>query len=121
MARASAPFGFKALTDGGTFGTVALAVFHDMPILGHVTSRSALCMVQAYDYLEMPCPQADLDVPFRYCRTIAKGLPCPRVLECWEDRFTIRDYLRDHYTPEELIMIFGETRHGLSGPPEINR
>lgn len=78
-------------------------------------------MVQPYDDLEVYCPQAGLNMPFRYCRTVAKGLPCPKILECWEDRFTIRDYLRDHYTPEELAMIFGDTHRGLSDQPGTSR
>lgn len=74
---------------------------------------------QKYDDLNIWCAQEGLDVPFRYCRTVAKGLPCERILDCWQDRFSIGDYIRDHYTPEEMMMIFGDTRLGMKDIPDL--
>jgi len=41
-------------------------------------------------------------VPFGYCRRVAEGLPCRKVLDCWHERFDVVAFVREHYTPREL-------------------
>lgn len=76
-------------------------------------------MSQQYDNLQVWCANRGMDLPFRYCRTIANGLPCPQILDCWEDRFDAKRYIGDHYNPEEITAIFQDVRSRLSDMVEM--
>jgi len=49
------------------------------------------------------CPPLGGEVPFRHCRRVNAGLPCHRIVICWADRLDIASFLRDGYTPEEIV------------------
>ncbi len=65
-------------------------------------------------------------VRFAYCRAGTRALPCGRIADCWFERIPIEDFLRRHYTPQELGAIFAprpgklesilEIVHNLTGP-----
>ena len=44
-------------------------------------------------------------VPFSYCRSMANGLPCRLVADCWHTKFDAAGWLREHYTPEQVVQI----------------
>ncbi len=48
------------------------------------------------------CPRLGGEVPFFYCRTLQDGMPCDRIIICWELVFDIGSYLQEHYTPAEI-------------------
>jgi hypothetical protein len=47
------------------------------------------------------CPQLGHLVPFSYCRSENRGLPCTQILHCWYDHFLVEDYLRKALSEEE--------------------
>jgi hypothetical protein len=60
-----------------------------------------------HDALMHPrCPPLGGEVPFRHCRTVNLGLPCQRLLGCWQDRLDVLGFLRENYTLEELEPVF---------------
>lgn len=48
------------------------------------------------------CPPLGGEVPFRHCRQVNDGLPCHRVVVCWQGRLEIASFLREHYRAEEI-------------------
>jgi len=62
--------------------------------------------IDAHDDRQRRCPQLGHAVPFSYCREMADGLPCRRVVDCWQGYFDAASYVRDHYTPEQIQAIF---------------
>ena len=54
-----------------------------------------------YDALEMRCPRLGGPATFAYCRLHADPSgPCPRILNCWWQRFDVVAYLRPRLAPE---------------------
>jgi hypothetical protein len=45
-------------------------------------------------------------VTFGYCRAVADGLPCGRVLDCWFEVFEVAEYVRENYSADELRRVF---------------
>jgi len=58
-------------------------------------------------------------VGFAYCRTGTRALPCARIADCWFERIPIEEYLRRHYTPQELGAIFAPRPGKLTSILEI--
>jgi hypothetical protein len=48
----------------------------------------------AFDRIDVRCPQLGGEVTFAYCRELQNGLPCPRALICFELRFPVEAYFR---------------------------
>jgi hypothetical protein len=63
-------------------------------------------MDERFDDLTIYCVQLGGEIPFRYCRTVQDGLPCRRVLSCWEFRIEITRFLHENYSPEGLHQAF---------------
>ena len=49
------------------------------------------------------------EVTFSYCRRPARDLPCRKVLDCWWQAFDVEDFLRRHFSQEQLA--------GILAPP----
>ena len=54
--------------------------------------------IEDYDGLTIYCVQLGGEIPFRYCRTVNEGLPCRRIIACWEFRLEIPKFLSAHYS-----------------------
>ena len=47
------------------------------------------------------CPLLGQPINFGYCRRYQKGLPCSRLMTCYQAHFDVAAYVRDNYSPEE--------------------
>jgi hypothetical protein len=84
-------------------------------------------MREQYDRLEAYCRALGHAVRFGYCRAAGGALPCARIADCWFERVPIQDFLRTHYSPEELERLLAprpgklativEIVQRLTGPP----
>jgi hypothetical protein len=63
-------------------------------------------MRDRYDGLEGYCRSLGHYVRFGYCRAAGGELPCARVAACWIGRVPVDEYLREHFTPQELERAF---------------
>ena len=52
------------------------------------------------------CPRLGHQVPFSYCRTENKGLPCFKTLDCWYELFLVEEFLRKALSPDEWKRTF---------------
>lgn len=59
-----------------------------------------------FDDTMVRCPRLGHQITFSYCRSENKGLPCFKILDCWQDHFSVEDYLRELLTPDEWERTF---------------
>ncbi|OHD71197.1 MAG: hypothetical protein A2177_04350 [Spirochaetes bacterium RBG_13_68_11] len=76
-------------------------------------------MSEQYDATEGYCRTLGHAVRFAYCRTGTRALPCARIADCWFERIPIEDFLRAHYTLQELGTIFAPRPGKLESILEI--
>ena len=57
---------------------------------------------EAKDQLQLYCRSLGHRVPFEYCRTMNTALPCRSVLDCWQNVFPVEEFIRAHYSEEEI-------------------
>jgi hypothetical protein len=53
------------------------------------------------DTFQIRCPRLGHQIHFSYCRTENLGLPCHRIILCWQPYFAVEVYLRRELTPDE--------------------
>ena len=54
------------------------------------------------------CPKLGGEVPFRYCRTLTEGMPCARIIVCWEPFLDVRTFIETHYDLGKLQALWSE-------------
>lgn len=54
------------------------------------------------------CPRLGHQIPFSFCRSENRGLPCFRTLDCWFEHFQVEEYLREELRSEEWEQVFGK-------------
>ena len=52
--------------------------------------------------LEGYCPKLGHHIPFSYCLKPGQEQFCSSIRNCWFQRMNIDEYLRDHYSMEEI-------------------
>jgi len=57
---------------------------------------------EAKDQLQLHCRSLGHRVPFEYCRTMNTAFPCRSVLDCWQSVFPVEEFIRKHYSEEEI-------------------
>ena len=51
------------------------------------------------------CPMLGHEVPFSYCRSPGRELPCGRIFDCWWEAFDVASFLRAHLDEQEIQQI----------------
>jgi len=62
--------------------------------------------MEIHDEKEIRCPQLGGPVPFKYCRSMNRKLPCQRIVVCWQGKIDIADFLAANYSEEDLTSAF---------------
>ena len=60
------------------------------------------------------CRMLGHEVDFLYCRQVGGDLPCRKILDCWFERFDIREFIRQHYTPQQIQKILEQPKSKLT-------
>jgi hypothetical protein len=66
-----------------------------------------------YDQVEVRCPVAGYQLNFGHCRVYQGGLPCGKILECYQGRVPASEVLRKslgNTTYQRLFMREGQRR-----------
>jgi hypothetical protein len=63
-------------------------------------------MKEQYDDKNGYCRMLGHTLGFGYCRIMHEGLPCHNVLNCWFERFPVREFIEENYSREEQAVIF---------------
>lgn len=58
--------------------------------------------LEHHDEQEARCRMLGHEVPFSYCRKLQGDYPCRNVANCWFERFDVMDFLKMHFTEEEI-------------------
>lgn len=70
-------------------------------------------MAEQEDHRSRRCPKLGHDVRFGYCRTQEGTSVCPRILDCWWERFDVESFLRQSLpaqTYERLLTPSGKPK-----------
>jgi len=62
----------------------------------------AIMSLEEHDELNCRCPPLGGAVPFYYCRTMNKKLPCQRIFQCWGNKFDVQKWLTENYSQAEI-------------------
>jgi hypothetical protein len=65
-------------------------------------------MIDSHDSLEIYCPQLGMMLTFQYCRRSQGTLPCRNLIGCWQERIPVSIFLQEHFSKEDLQILFGE-------------
>lgn len=58
------------------------------------------------EMVQVRCPRLGHQINFAYCRSENFGLPCPRIILCWQQRFAVEAWLRPQLTREQWREVF---------------
>jgi hypothetical protein len=76
-------------------------------------------LIERYDELEGYCRMLGHHLSFRYCRTMAEGLPCGKIVDCWFEKIEIEAFVREHYSEAERERIFAPPKPKVTSLLEI--
>ncbi|MCF8056167.1 MAG: hypothetical protein K9K37_05970 [Desulfocapsa sp.] len=63
-------------------------------------------MKDKFDKQEGYCKMLGHFLTFDYCRSMNKGLPCSKVLDCWFQIFPVQEFITNNFSAEEQKKIF---------------
>ena len=75
--------------------------------------------IEAHDQREAYCRMLGHSVPFRYCRGVADGLPCRKILDCWFQCFDVVGFVKEHYTAEQMESILAPPKPKMTSLVEL--
>ena len=58
--------------------------------------------------LTIRCKQLGHNVPLSYCLKMNVKLPCPEIINCWEQKIKISQYISKNYTEDDIKNIFSK-------------
>jgi len=70
--------------------------------------------LEQFDEKEWYCRILGHNIAFHYCRTMAEGLPCHRILDCWYELLPIQDFIARNYSQAEQEAIQQEPQSRLA-------
>ena len=59
------------------------------------------------------------EVHFSYCRQGSNNLPCRKILDCWFEQFDVEQFIRQHYTAEQIQQIVAPSKPKLTSIVEL--
>ena len=59
----------------------------------------------AHDSESRYCPRLGHAVTFSYCRAPGSRLPCRNVVGCWRGAFDVEEFVRLHFSAEDLATL----------------
>jgi len=70
--------------------------------------------ITSYDDKKRRCPKLGHEVAFEYCRSESDEIPCERTLTCWWDDFDVADFVRQHFTDDQIAHLHGPQQQKMS-------
>jgi len=58
-----------------------------------------------HDLRKIRCRMLGHEVNFSYCRQGSGDLPCRKIFDCWFEHFDIEQFMRTHFSEEEIQKI----------------
>lgn len=59
------------------------------------------------------------EIGFGYCRLGAEGQACRKIFDCWFAQFDIEEFMREHFSEEELKAIVAPGKPRITSLIEI--
>jgi hypothetical protein len=75
--------------------------------------------IKEHDDRTIRCPMLGHELTFGYCRRPGRDLPCSRIFDCWHETFGVEDFIRDHYTEEQIQQILAPPKPKMTSLLEL--
>lgn len=59
------------------------------------------------------------ELTFGYCRWPGRELPCSRIFDCWHETFAVDDFIREHYSEEQIQLILAPPKPKMTSLLEL--
>ena len=76
-------------------------------------------MKDEFDQQEGYCRMLGHFLTFAYCRSMNKGLPCSKVLDCWFQIFAVEEFINNNFSADEQKKIFQPPKPKVQSLTEI--
>ena len=77
--------------------------------------------IDQHDNKRIYCRMLGHEVPFAYCRQGASGRPCRKIFDCWFETFEIEQFMRDHFTEEQISALLAPPKPKMLSLVELIR
>ena len=61
--------------------------------------------IEQHDGRRIRCRLLGHEITFAYCRRPGRELPCGKIFDCWFEIFPVEEFIRAHYSPEQIDRI----------------
>jgi len=69
---------------------------------------------EKYDKEKIYCRKLGHHLLFKYCREENFGLPCKKIRDCWFDKLSIDEFLKENYQSAQIEYLFIPTKPKIS-------
>jgi hypothetical protein len=76
-------------------------------------------MIDRYDDKRCYCRKLGHFVDFGYCRQLAGGSPCRKIMDCWFETIPVQQFIGAHYGEEEIGRILAPAPQKVASILEI--
>lgn len=66
--------------------------------------------IEQNDERRIRCRILGHEVKFSYCRQPGREIPCGKIFDCWFEIFDIEEFIRGHYTQEQIQQILAPSK-----------
>ena len=75
--------------------------------------------MKQYDKERIYCRRLGHWLNFSYCRQEKDGLPCLKIMDCWFEKLSIEDFLKENYKEEEISYLFKPSKQKITSIIEL--
>ena len=75
--------------------------------------------IEEHDKRNIRCRMLGHELTFGYCRQPGRDLPCAKIFDCWFEIFNVEEFMREHYTEEQIRQILTPPKPKMASLLEI--
>ena len=75
--------------------------------------------IDQHDDKKMYCRMLGHDLAFSYCREQGSDRPCRKIVDCWFVTFDIEQFMREHFSDEQIRAILAPPKDKMTSLVEL--
>ncbi len=75
--------------------------------------------IEEQDHRKIRCRMLGHELTFGYCRRPGRDLPCSKILDCWYETFGVEEFVREHYSEEQIQQILAPQKPKMTSLLEL--
>ena len=77
--------------------------------------------IDEHDKRVIRCRMLGHEVSFGYCRSPGNALPCRKICDCWFETFDVEEFLKGHFSEEQIQQILAAPKPKLMSIVDLIR